>query len=287
MTIDRSAAYTDAEAFRAEVRSVFATEWLPIALGAQIPVAGDYAAYAIGDVAVFAVRGADGTVRTFRNACRHHGMPVVERQGGRCADLRCRGHDCIYDLAGGFVSAPAPRAPADPGAPGVHLALLATATLFDIVLFSQAAAPAPAALGEIAETMALELGGRAPRYAGAITTDIDCNWKVRIEHALAAPADTPAWQWPLLLARPHAAGMVVEQVVPLTFLRTRVVAHLLVPACNNASTAALLQAEMDATRAACVALQTERAAGNFAPAHARVATFHDRLAAAGAAAPVA
>ena len=283
MTINGSAAYTEGGAFQAEKRTVFATEWLPVALGSQIPVTGDYTSNSIGGWPVFAVRGVDAIVRTFRNVCRHQNMQVVETSSGRCTELRCRYHGWTYDLAGRFVTAPAPVAPSDTASPNIHLREVATASLRDIVLFSLAATPAPPSLGAVGAFIARELGVADARYAGAVTSEIGCNWKTCIEHALSAPAG--AWQWPLLLAASHPAGVVLLQVVPRTFLRTRVIAHLLVPACNTESSATLLQPEAAALKSACEALQADRAAGRMAAAEGRVAEFHDRLAAAYAADP--
>jgi nitrite reductase/ring-hydroxylating ferredoxin subunit len=283
MTLAQATAYFEGDAFQVEKRTVFATEWLPIAFGSQIPEVGDYTANAVGGWPVFALRGADAAVRTFRNACRHQNMHVVENPGGRCTELRCRYHGWTYDLAGRFVTAPAPVAPADPTSPSVHLREVGTAILRDIVLFTLAPAPPPASLGEVDEVFARELGAATPRYAGSAMSEIGCNWKTYIEHALSAFDDPPAWRWPLLLSRPHPAGVVVEQVVPRTFLRTRVVRHLLVPACNAESAVELLQPAADDTKAACEALQAERVAGRFSPEHASIAAFHERLAAAYAA----
>jgi phenylpropionate dioxygenase-like ring-hydroxylating dioxygenase large terminal subunit len=280
MTITRAAAYAEDDTFKVEKRTVFATEWLPIAMASQIPSRGDYAANIVGGSPVFVVRGEDGLVRTFRNVCRHQQMQVVEKPTGRCTEFRCRYHGWTYDLGGRFVTAPAQVAPIDPRSPNVHLREVATRVVRDVVLFSFAPFPAEASLGEVEELVVRELGEAAPRYAGSVTSEIGCNWKTYVENALLDPAGNAAWHWPLVLATPHPAGVVVEHVVPRTYLRTRVVRHLLVPECNVESDATLLHAEAQAIKSECEALQAERVGGSFAPAHALVEVFHERLAAA-------
>jgi phenylpropionate dioxygenase-like ring-hydroxylating dioxygenase large terminal subunit len=280
MTIAQAAAYSEADSFQVEKRTVFATEWLPIAMGSQIPARGDYASNTVGGWPVFVARGEDGLVRTFRNVCRHQQMQIVERPTGHCTEFRCGHHGWTYGLDGRFVTAPSQVAPIDPRSPNVHLREVATRVVRDVVLFSFDPLPPDASLGEVEELIVREMGDAVPRYAGCVTSEIGCNWKTYIENALLDPAGNAAWHWPLVLAAPHPAGVVIEHVVPRTHLRTRVMRHLLVPGCNVESDATLLHAEAEAVKSACEALQAERVAGSFAPPHALVEVFHERLAAA-------
>ena len=48
---------------------------------------------------IVAVRGADGKVRAFRNACRHRGMQVASGTGCQRAFV-CRYHGWTYNLEG-------------------------------------------------------------------------------------------------------------------------------------------------------------------------------------------
>src|SRR5881394_3805652 len=106
-------AYVGAEQFVREKRLIFAREWLPFCAAAQVAESGAFVNHAMGGWPVFAVAGAEGVVRAFRNLCRHQNMPVVDQPAGRCSELRCRFHGWTYDLAGALVSAPAPVAPTD------------------------------------------------------------------------------------------------------------------------------------------------------------------------------
>ncbi len=261
--------YTAAEAFQAEKRTLFATGWLPLCAEGQLARPGDFVAASVGGWSVFGVRDTEGTVHVLRNACRHQNMQVVGTPSGNCESFRCRFHGWTYDLQGRFLSAPAPVAPKDPGSPDLHLAPLATALAAGITFFSLGSPPAaPPALGQ-----------PLPAYGGTLTTEIACNWKVCVEHLLAehsaageGPSPDFAWHWPLLAVRRAGAVAIVEQVVPHTFLRTRLLTHVFGAAADDHRQAAATIMHV------CECLQADRAAGTMAADDgALTADFHRRL----------
>ncbi len=66
---------------------------------AALPQAGSYVARQMAGTPVVVVRGADGEIRAFRNACRHRGMQVAEGSG--CAKVfKCPYHAWAYRLDG-------------------------------------------------------------------------------------------------------------------------------------------------------------------------------------------
>ena len=121
----KSEDYAQGDAFQAEKRTLFSTEWLPLCAEAQIARPGDFLSATVGGWGVFGVRDKEGTVRVLRNACRHQNMQVVGTPSGNCESFRCRFHGWTYDLQGRFLGAPPPVAPKDPQAPDLHLASLA------------------------------------------------------------------------------------------------------------------------------------------------------------------
>lgn len=256
--------YRDSEAFQLEKRSIFATEWLPLCAEGQIAKPGDFASATVGGWGVFGVRDQEGTVRILRNACRHQNMPVVGTPSGNCESFRCRFHGWTYDLQGRFLSAPAPVAPKDPGSPDLHLAALAAATVAGMAFFSLGT---PAALPELGEPL--------PAYGGTLTTEIACNWKVCVEHLLAERRPSPdfAWHWPLLAVRRAGAVAIVEQIVPHTFLRTRLLTHVFGGMADDCRQA------VATIKHVCERLQGDRAAGTLSASDgALTAAFHQRLA---------
>ena len=71
----------------------------PFCPSAALPEAGSYVARDAAGTPIFAVRGQDGVVRAFRNACRHRGMQIADGSG--CANaFMCRYHGWTYALDG-------------------------------------------------------------------------------------------------------------------------------------------------------------------------------------------
>ena len=253
--------YTSGDAFQREKRTVFSTEWLPVCAEAQLAGPGDFVALSVGGWGVVAVRDKAATLRVLRNACRHQNMSVVAMPAGRYEIFRCRFHGWTYDLQGRFVGAPNPVAPADPASPDNDMQVLRADCRSGIVFFSLGpqASPPPA----LAEAL--------PAYGGTITTEMACNWKVCIEHLLSRDA---AWHWPILALRSEAGGVtVIEQVVPHTFLRTRLLTHVF------GATVGTQSPSVEAFKQVCERLQLDRNAGVMANGdNAGVAAFHRRLA---------
>ena len=256
-------AYSQGDAFQAEKRTVFSSEWLPLCAEGQLAKTGDFLSATVGGWAVFGVRDKAGIIRVLRNACRHQNMQVVGAASGNCETFRCRFHGWTYDLQGRFLAAPPPVAPKDRQAADLHLVSLAVTVVAGLVFFSLAN---PATLPD--------LGDAPPAYGGTLATDIACNWKVCVEHLLAehSPTSDFTWTWPLVTVRHAGAMTIVEQIVPHTFLRTRLFTHVFGGAADEHKPAAAF------IKQACEHLQADRASGAAAADRELVAGFHSRLA---------
>jgi nitrite reductase/ring-hydroxylating ferredoxin subunit len=256
--------YSQGDAFQAEKRTIFSTAWLPVCAAGQISQAGDFTSATVGGWGVVAVRDKAGTVSVLRNACRHQNMPVVGVPSGTCETFRCRFHGWTYDLAGKFVTAPVPVAPADAQSPEVNLVSFAVAQRAGLVFFTLAEKVPP-------PTLDVTL----PAYGSTIATDIACNWKVLVEHLLLGQRDEArdfAWHWPLMTLRRAGSLAIVEQVVPHTFLRTRLLTHVF------GGRAEEHRSSSDTIKQACEHLQADRAAGRMAvDGNALLVDFHWRL----------
>lgn len=203
------------------------------------------------------MRDKEGAVRVLRNACRHQNMPVAGQPTGICESFRCRFHGWTYDLQGRFLSAPPPVAPADTSPAAVDLQALPVRQAAGLVFFAvEEAAPG-----------VLPTDPGQP-YGGTIVTDIACNWKVCLEHLLASE---PAWFPPVLSVRRAGPAVLVEQVVPHTFLRTKLFTHVF------GDTIEAHKAAAAATKEGCERLQAERANGTPAKSGALVAQLHKQL----------
>jgi nitrite reductase/ring-hydroxylating ferredoxin subunit len=282
--------YCEGDPFQHERRTIFGREWLLLARTEQLREPGAFVTANLGGWPVFALADGSGSINAFRNVCRHQQMQVLEKPRGRCEVLRCRYHGWTYDLSGCFVTAPELVAPADAHSAANHLGRIACATLGPLLFVNldSDASPLARALGAAAPTLDRRLARCAP--AGETMTDYSCNWKTFVEHCLAARAFGATsdgaqwlWQWPLAMAHVAPHAVCVQQIVPRTFARTRVVDHVFVEDVALAP-AALDEARLRAAadKAACEALQREREAAG-GPRPAALADFHRRVRAAHAA----
>ena len=57
-------------------------------------------------LSVLVVRGDDGELRAFQNACRHRGSALCEGTGTGLAEIRCPFHRWTYDLSGRLREVP-------------------------------------------------------------------------------------------------------------------------------------------------------------------------------------
>lgn len=91
--------YRSEQRLAAEIEQVLRRAPTPFCPSAALPEAGSYVAREAAGVPIVAVRGADGEVRAFRNACRHRGMQVASGSGCARAFV-CRYHGWTYNLEG-------------------------------------------------------------------------------------------------------------------------------------------------------------------------------------------
>ncbi|MBL8674963.1 MAG: Rieske 2Fe-2S domain-containing protein [Rhodospirillales bacterium] len=91
--------YRSPERLAGEIERVMRRFPTPFCPSASLPEAGSYVAREAAGTPIVAVRGEDGEVRAFRNACRHRGMQVATGTG--CSrTLVCRYHGWVYRLDG-------------------------------------------------------------------------------------------------------------------------------------------------------------------------------------------
>jgi choline monooxygenase len=70
---------------------------------------GDFHELRIPPLSVLLVRGDDGQLRAFQNACRHRGSALCEGTGLGLTEIRCPFHRWSYDLAGSLREVPSRR----------------------------------------------------------------------------------------------------------------------------------------------------------------------------------
>ncbi|MFB9263480.1 aromatic ring-hydroxylating dioxygenase subunit alpha [Bradyrhizobium erythrophlei] len=91
--------YQSPDRLVAEIEQVFRRTLTPFCPSAALTEIGSYVARDAALTPILAIRGADGVVRAFRNACRHRGVQLVDGTGCKKA-LTCRYHGWTYGLDG-------------------------------------------------------------------------------------------------------------------------------------------------------------------------------------------
>jgi len=221
-----AALYAQPEAFQRERRSVFQDAWLLLARVGALRNPGDYVAQSLGGWPVFAIADPGGEPRAFRNVCRHQKLPLFDTGVGHCEQVRCCYHGWTYDTAGRFLSAPPPVAPS--GELSHDLEIVATARLHGLLFVHLDDDPPAfaAALPELTEALA-EASLETLGFQAETTTDIDANWKLVMEQALADRRSDVARTvaWPCLILETAGGAAVLHQVIARSFHRTRIHHH--------------------------------------------------------------
>lgn len=168
--------YTSQQRFAAEIQQVLRRVPTPFCPSAALPESGSYLARDAALTPVVAVRGNDGIVRAFRNACRHRGVQLLDGVGCKKA-LVCRYHAWTYDLEGRLRGIPH-----EEGFPGLDkaqhgLVPLPTFERNGMVFVTQDGSAAPdAALDAMPD-----LFGNGWQLLATVEAEFPANWKIVAE----------------------------------------------------------------------------------------------------------
>jgi glycine betaine catabolism A len=100
-------AYVDPEVFAWEQEHFLRRRWVCVARSEELPEPGDQRAVSIGTSGVLLVRGGDGVLRAFANACRHRGHELLPCDvTARNRAIICPYHAWGYALDGTLKAAP-------------------------------------------------------------------------------------------------------------------------------------------------------------------------------------
>jgi choline monooxygenase len=150
---------------------------------------GDFHELRIGPISVLIVRGDDGELRAFQNACRHRGSALCEGTGLGLTELRCPFHRWSYDLTGRLREVPSRREfgalGTDAGAAGrdeIGLIPVRIDTWGPLVFVNLALDAEPLAefLGAVPDDCAWARVDEF-RCTAAISIAAPCNWKTLID----------------------------------------------------------------------------------------------------------
>ena len=251
--------YTTTESLERDRAAVLRLGWQYIGPATDVVEPGSFTTGQLGSLPIVITRSDDGTLRGFANVCRHRGALIAEGCGKR-RTLQCRYHGWTYKLDGSLHRSPGMTLDEEVRLPDVAVATLGP------LLFAAAdpdCEPLETALAPFLELLDRVAGVDPNRivHRRRLEHTIAANWKVVVEHLLEARPERPegfVWQAPLLVLRRAGAKAVVTQIVPHTFLRTRVFTHVFGDTVDgHQQAAAVLKAD-------CESLQGSRAAGAMA-----------------------
>jgi len=170
--------YQSCERFEAEL-ALLRKRWIAFCPSAALPKSGDYIARDTAGIPLIIVRGNDGQVRGFRNACRHRGVQVASGQG--CTNVFvCPYHGWSYDNDGALRSVP--HKDGFPGLDKENRGLVAVDCLEkDGLIFVR---QEPDSKDRQDETELPDLIPEEYRVIKSAALEIEANWKLHLESSL-------------------------------------------------------------------------------------------------------
>jgi len=173
--------YSDAAVFEEEQKRIFAGGWKLLCHESELPAPGDYRVFTVARRSVVAVRGEDGLVRSFYNACAHRGAELVRDVRGNLRNFRCFYHLWAYDLKGQNTSMTRPQAYQSCGLRNqdANLRAVRTEVLLGLVFVSLDGDVEPLTeyLGEILPKLSKHLGSAELEVFHHHSAVIQANWK--------------------------------------------------------------------------------------------------------------
>ena len=163
---------------RLEVDRMWPRVWQQACTIDHVADPGDYFEYRCGPYSVLIVRGDDGELRAFQNACRHRGNTLCTGAGSSLRELKCGYHGWTWDLAGALK-----RIPNRKGFGSVHMSEFPLAPVqvdtWERLVFVNLD-PAAIPLADYLEAVPGDIAwcglGDFRCYA-TMTIDVEANWK--------------------------------------------------------------------------------------------------------------
>jgi choline monooxygenase len=178
-----------APAFEAiERASVFRSSWQLACRAEEVAEPGAFVAGRTAGLPWVVVRGGDGVLRAFANACRHKATEVCAGSGVLPAERRhlvCPYHGWTYRLDGSLRTAPRIAGIEDFDREAMSLPPLGVEVWGPLVLVHADPGAAPLAAAVCGLTGALDATGWSSlRWSGRRTYEVACNWKAFCDNYL-------------------------------------------------------------------------------------------------------
>lgn len=174
--------YTSPAYAEAERDAIWMRTWQVVGRADAIPHGGDYMEHKIYEQSYVVVRGHDGVVRGFVNACRHRGNLLCPGKG-HAAKLVCPYHLWSYDLKGRLERVLRPDLCGDIDKEELSLIPVQVDTLAGFVFLNPDPDAAPLADYVGADLIALLEPYHLEQFVPVmdVREEIECNWKVVID----------------------------------------------------------------------------------------------------------
>lgn len=185
---DRSAAemrikereYTDSDRAVRE-RALIAREPVMVASSDELADAGQFYTTTLGGIGVLVVRQEDGSVRAYRNVCRHRCATVESAESGRRGSFSCPYHGWTYGLDGTLLRIPDEESFANIDTTAFGLKELATAERHGMVWVvedSDSPLEIEKYFGADVDSELADLKLQTYKFYRAETFDQPANWKL-------------------------------------------------------------------------------------------------------------
>lgn len=180
-TIVDTSVYRDEARHQAELRMI-RSHPLAAVHATEVATPGDFVTCDLLGLPTLIVRGADGRVRAFRNACLHRGAPVETCPSGSARVLSCGFHGWSYDLDGTLRTVSHPQLFSTEPCPAVGLAELGCEERHGIVWVTidppETARNVRAWLGDELDDLLSALELETTVMNRTVDLEVGCNWKL-------------------------------------------------------------------------------------------------------------
>ncbi|MCO8171704.1 aromatic ring-hydroxylating dioxygenase subunit alpha [Pseudomonas sp. 21LCFQ02] len=99
------AVYNDPAVYEQDLEQIWHREWIFAGHTFELEKPGQYLTLQIGSYPIVVIRGKDGEIRAFHNACRHRGSKVCTEAKGKVAKMVCPYHKWTFELDGKLLYA--------------------------------------------------------------------------------------------------------------------------------------------------------------------------------------